>query len=190
MRRVALAEIGGRGGFVADARYAARPAAEAAEASDPLEDAYARGFADGERAAEVRAETQRAELAARLAAIDLAFARFDDDSAALLRERLRATVLQICSDMAGPVAIDEAGLARRVEAAAALLRRKHDDRVIHLHPEDLALVGDRLDPALVLVADPGLERGSLRIEGEAGGIEDGPQQWRNALSEALGGCTL
>lgn len=190
MRKVALADIGARGGFVADARFGAGPVQRPIETADPLETAYANGYADGERAAAARAEAERKELADRWEAIELAFARFDDASAALLRERLRATVLQICSDMAGPVALDEAGLALRIDAAAALLRRKHDDRVIRLNPDDLALVRSRLDPSLGLVADPDMERGSLRIEGEDGGIEDGPQQWRNALGEALGACTL
>ena len=75
-----------------------------------------------------------------------------------------------------------------LSAAAALLQRKTDERVIHLNPSDHALVMPLIDPALTLVPDPTIERGGLRIDTEDGGVEDGPAQWRQAIAEALGQC--
>ena len=73
-------------------------------------------------------------------------------------------------------------------AAAALLQRKTDERVIRIHPTDLALVQPLVDPALTLLPDPSIERGGLRIDTEDGGVEDGPGQWRQAIAEALSQC--
>uniref|UniRef100_UPI002601EB82 FliH/SctL family protein n=1 Tax=Novosphingobium sp. TaxID=1874826 RepID=UPI002601EB82 len=88
----------------------------------------------------------------------------------------------------GEFAADPEALARRVEIAAGMLARAADERVIRLHPEDLALVGARLPEDWHFEPDPGLERGALRVEGAAGGVEDGPAIWLRALSEALAAC--
>lgn len=187
MRKVSLAEIGGRGAFVADGRY--RPPEAMQAAGDPVREAYEHGFAEGQAAAREQLFADQSASNAERKAIELAFARFDEASAALLRERLHATVLAICQDMAGPVALDSHGLAARVDAAAALIRSRHDQRVVRLHPTDLGLVQDRVDPGLTLLADPAIPRGSLRVDGKQGGVEDGAEQWRAALEEALGRCS-
>lgn len=188
MHRISIAEIGGRGAFVSDPRYFSGRSPQPSR--DPLADAYDRGFAEGERAARDRAEGERRALEAQRQAIELAFVRFDERSAAQLRERLNATVLTICQDIAGSIALDPDVLTGRVNAAASLLRRKQDARIIRLHPDDIALVEGRIDPAISLQPDASLARGSLRVDEEDGGVEDGPEQWRERLSEALGECSL
>jgi len=87
-----------------------------------------------------------------------------------------------------PLALDAAGLARRVEAAASMLQRKHDQRIIHINPDDLELVRDSVAGDLELVPDASVERGGLRVETDDGGVEDGPQQWRRALNEIFDTC--
>jgi len=69
-----------------------------------------------------------------------------------------------------------------------MLARADDAAVLRLHPDDLALIVARLPAGLPVEPDPALERGALRLEGSAGGVEDGPAQWRRALAEALGPC--
>ncbi len=86
------------------------------------------------------------------------------------------------------MALDPAALAARVERAAAMLARADDERLLRLHPDDLALVAARLPEGLEALPDPALERGALRIESTAGGVEDGPSHWRRAIAEALAGC--
>lgn len=187
MRRVALAELGGRGSFMASARYATEPAPPANR--DPVAEAFQAGMAEGRRLAEEAMQSQTHQVASAERAIELSFARFDADSARLLQERLRSAVVAICEAMAGEIAIDPERLAKRVEIAASLLRRKHDGRIVRLNPSDFALVRERVDPALTIEPDPALERGQLRIEAEDGGVEDGAHQWRAALDEALGTCS-
>ncbi|WP_370297759.1 FliH/SctL family protein [Qipengyuania mesophila] len=100
-----------------------------------------------------------------------------------------ATVHALCEEAVLPLALDSEGLARRVEAAAAMLQRKHDQRIVHIHPEDLELVKASVPASLELVADGSVERGGLRVETDDGGVEDGPQQWRRALAEIFDSCT-
>jgi len=164
------------------------PLNELRERRDPVADSYERGREDGRQAALAEMAAQRAEEDAAREAITLAFARFDADSAKLLRERLHETVLALCEDLVLPMALDTDGLARRVEAAAAMLQRKTDERIVRLNPNDHPLVLPLIDPALTLVPDPSVERGSLRIDTDDGGVEDGPQQWRLAIAEALAKC--
>ncbi len=156
--------------------------------ADPVADAYARGREEGRSAAMAEFAAQRAEEDAARADITLAFARFDAESAKQLRERLRETVIALCEDAVLPLALDTQGLVRRVEAAAALLQRKTDERVVRLNPSDHALVLPQIDPNLTLLPDPSIERGGLRIDTDDGGVEDGPTQWRQAIAEALAQC--
>jgi len=192
--RLPLNELRERRGFTPNAAYHAAHAPagfsrpSAAPQSDPVADSYERGREDGRQAALAEMAAQRAEEDAAREAITLAFARFDADSAKLLRERLHETVLALCEDLVLPMALDTDGLARRVEAAAAMLQRKTDERIVRLNPNDHPLVLPLIDPALTLVPDPSVERGSLRIDTDDGGVEDGPQQWRLAIAEALAKC--
>ena len=192
--RLPVSELRERRGFTRSAAYYADHSPMAAaktdgtEKVDPVAEALARGREEGRAEAMREAAAQRAEEDAAREAITLAFARFDEESGQALRERLRETVIALCEDAVLPLALDIEGLQRRVEAAAALLQRKTDERVIRLNPSDHALVLPLIDPTLTLVPDPAIERGALRIDTEDGGVEDGPAQWREAIAEALGQC--
>lgn len=145
---------------------------------------YAQGLADAGSEAVARAE---ADDAAR-EALALSFVRLDREHEEDLRTRLRDTVIALCEATLAPAAIDPEALSARVTRAAALLARADDERVIRLHPEDVALVAPRLAADWNIVPDPALERGAVRVEAANGGIEDGPAQWRRALAEALAQC--
>ena len=157
-------------------------------APDPLEDAFARGLAEGEAQARARYEGQLAELEQRYAGLESGFAELACHEEERLRAALRETVAALCEATLQPLALDAGALAARVERAAALLQRASDERRVRLHPDDLALVRAAVSPSLVLEADPALARGSLRIETVDGGIEDCPETWRAAIREALGLC--
>ena len=190
MSRIAYAALGRPGSFARDGRYA-KPQVpdEPVETEDVAEKAYRAGYEDGQLSARADFDAQlTAERAAR-STIELAFARFDAESERQLRDRMLATVHALCEEAVLPLALDSEGLARRVEAAAAMLQRKHDQRIVHLHPEDLELVKASVPASLELVADGSVERGGLRVETDDGGVEDGPQQWRRALAEIFDSCT-
>ena len=190
MSRIAYAALGRPGSFARDGRYA-KPQVpeEPVETEDVAEKAYRAGYEDGQLSARADFDAQlTAERAAR-STIELAFARFDAESERQLRDRMLATVHALCEEAVLPLALDREGLARRVEAAAAMLQRKHDQRIVHIHPEDLELVKASVPASLELVADGSVERGGLRVETDDGGVEDGPQQWRRALAEIFDSCT-
>jgi len=194
MSSLALTQLARPAGFARDARFAgpfgaqAERPAEASSQPDPLTEAYERGFREG--AAMAAEEAFRAETKRNAArhAIELAFGQLDEDDAVQLRDRLRQTVLALCEAAVLPLALDAEGLAARVERAVSMLQRAQDERVVRLHPEDLALVGDRLPGSFQVEPDADVERGGLRIETADGGIEDGPSHWRRYLAEAFREC--
>ena len=193
-RALSLVDLGGgSSGFTRDQRYSGARRAESkllpeTEYEDPATKAFAAGYAQGAADAEAAFSEAIAQQDAARARIELAFGRIDADQLRDLEARLRETVLALCAPVLGEFAADSEALARRVEIAAGMLARAADERVIRLHPEDLALVGARLPEDWHFEPDPGLERGALRIEGAAGGVEDSPALWLRGLSEALAAC--
>lgn len=188
MSSLPFAELAAGSGFVCDPRFSAASLPRPAEPDDPIaqawQDGYAAGFAEAEAAAHAR---MHADDAAR-ARIELALARLDADHAEQLRQKLFVTVEALCETALAPLALDRDALIARIGRAAAMLARADDERVLRLHPDDLALVGPRLPPGLEAHGDPALERGALRVESSNGGVEDGPAHWRRAIAEALAQC--
>ncbi|HUD28336.1 MAG TPA: FliH/SctL family protein [Novosphingobium sp.] len=193
--RVSLVEaLGQPGGFRPSARFGGPGGMVAAHhelaivethAPDPAAEAYARGYAEGHAQALEEAEAHAAAAEATRGALALSFARLDAVLEEDLRLRLRDTVAALCEAALAPLAIDEAALARRIERAVAMLARADDERVLRLHPEDMAMVSERLPAEWNVVTDAALERGTVRVEGAMGGVEDGPASWRMAIAEAL-----
>lgn len=199
--RVSLGALGSSFGsapvFRADSRYGDElvvlepeplVAAPVAPASDPVADAYLQGYAQGVEDAGVQAAAAAQADAEAGEGLALAFARLDQALEEELRERLRDTVMALCEAALAPLAIDADMLVRRVTAAAALLARADDARVIRVHPEDLKLIAPKMCAEWDVQADATLERGAIRIEGANGGVEDGPATWRHAIAEAMHAC--
>lgn len=195
----ALAAAGqGPSGFRRDARFAlAMPPGERAETAaepaavvvdDPVAIAWAEGYAKGIEQGRAEAEADGAARGDARAALELAFARLDAEMAEALRQRLLDTVMALCEATLVPYAHDADVLARRIEHAVAMFARADDERVIRLHPDDLALVSEKLAAEWTVVPDPALARGALRVETKNGGVEDGPAEWRRALAEAFHAC--
>jgi flagellar assembly protein FliH len=200
--RLPLVALSAAGGFRSDARFAPLgpsrapmpfepPEAELPpepEHQDPLAIAYAEGYAAGAAEAQARAdERARADAKAR-EGLELSFAQLDKDLGEELRQRLRDTVAALCEAAIAPLALDEAALMRRIERAVSLLARADDERIIRLHPDDVALLSPRFAADWQVVPDRTLDRGALRIETANGGVEDGPELWRRAIGEALHQC--
>lgn len=190
------AALSGPGGFRADARFCDAPAPPPPpdpappppEPVDPIGLAWQEGFNAGLAEAHEEAAALAAKAEAARDKLALSFARLDAALEEELRQRLRETVAALCENAIAPLALDVDALARRVEKAVSMLSRADDDRVIRLNPEDIALVSDRLAADWNVLPDPALPRGSLRVETATGGVEDGPEQWRRAIAEALHQC--
>ena len=197
----ATAALGTTTGFKPDTRFAAaednvQPPSEpglpapslAPEPEDPVALAYTAGFtagaakADAEASERARIETEACE------ALALSFARLDREMVKQLEIRLRETVAALCETALAPLALDKAALLPRIERAAGMLARIDDDRVIRLHPEDLAFVSPQLCSDWKVKPDASLARGAIRVEGKNGGVEDNPEHWARTISEALAQC--
>lgn len=174
-------------GFAPDERFVLQSAdAELPAPQDAAAKAFAEGHAKGfeEALAQAKAEHE-AENAAR-ERIELAFVELFEADRARIEERLRQCVLQLCEAALAPLALEPEQLTKRIGAALDLLRRAEDERVLRLHPEDIALLKGRLPDQVKVEADASLKRGELRVETAEGGVEDGPRQWRRVLAETLG----
>ncbi|MBT0670426.1 flagellar biosynthesis protein [Novosphingobium profundi] len=195
-----IAPFAERRGFTPDRRFgeerranppvsAPPPEPEAqGETVDPLGEAFSQGFAEGfEQARQAAAARAEADDAAR-AALGLSLERIDGELAEQLRLRLRETVAALCESALAPLAIDAGALERRIAKAVAMLARSEDERVLRLHPEDIALISPELARQWELHPDPTLPRGTIRVETASGGVEDGPDAWRQAIAEALHDC--
>lgn len=158
------------------------------ETSDPLADAYTQGFAAGFEQADTAARLRAEANDKARQALSLSLARLDAELEEQLRLRLRETVAALCESAIAPLALDTNALARRIEKAVSMLARADDERVIRLHPDDIALVSPDLAAQWTVSPDPKLTRGTIRIETASGGIEDGPATWRQAIAEALHDC--
>lgn len=184
-----LAALPPASGFRADPRFgAAPPPLPESGLADPVAAAFDQGFIAGYNEAERIAGQAAAAEAAAHEKLCLSFARLDAALEEELRLRLRDTVTALCEATIAPLALDEDALVRRIGKAVAMLARADDNRVIRLHPDDLALVSRRLAAEWQVEPDESLERGALRIDTGTGGVEDGPAQWRRAIAEALHAC--
>ena len=190
MSSLPLAALSAVRGFAPDPRFMAALATPLLPPAtfDPLAAAWDEGHAAGWAAGQADAAAAEELAASARETIELALLRLDRDLAEQLRQKLSATVQALCEASLAPLALDPAALAARVERAAAMLARADDERVLRLHPDDLALIADRLPEDLALLADAALERGSLRLETANGGVEDGPAHWARAITAAVAQC--
>lgn len=195
MGPASFVSFGAGGGFRTDARFS--PLGEAPpppatmpepEPADPVALAFAEGFNAGAAEAQAAAARQAQVDAEARERLGLSFARLDKELADELRLRLRDTVAALCEAAIAPLALDKDLLLTRIEKAVSMLARADDDRVIRLHPDDMAMISDRLLAEWEVQPDPSLERGALRVETSNGGVEDGPEHWRRAIAEALHQC--
>lgn len=132
-------------------------------------DAFARGWEEGKRTAEIELASEREALARLAEALETLRPESSHALALVLAEAVERLVRQIV----GKAEIDRATLIARAEAAAALIGDEVAPARLRLHPDDVPLLeGARIPVALA--ADPTLARGTLVLETGEGWIEDGP----------------
>ena len=163
------------------------PEPEGEDTPDPHAVALARAYAEGLAAGRAAAEAENEALGRHQRALRLSFHALDEAALGVLADDLAATVLALCDGVLGEAAREPAGLRARCEAAARRIGGASEALVLHLHPEDIALMDEEALAAWRLAPDAGLERGSLRIAGPDGTISDGPAEWRRAIAAAVRG---
>ncbi len=192
-RLARLDALADSGGFRADPRYGGPPPRpdprdeEKAERQRIEDEAFARGFEEGRAAAMADAEAHAAREAAARTRLGDALVRIGREDMERLTQRLRDIALAVCADTLAPLALDAKALNRRIAACLALLGHT-EERVLHLHPDDIGFLDDEWREGLTITPDPALERGAIRVETAEGGVEDGPASWRKAIADALQSC--
>jgi flagellar assembly protein FliH len=184
----------GEGDAFREAAYGAAERAEPAPPpkpdpviADPLAEATARAFADGERVGRAAAEVEAEARAARQRALRLNFRALDEAAMAVLAEDLSATVMALCDGVLGEAAKDRAGLLARVDAAVRRIGGAADTLALHLNPDDIALLGADALAGWRVIPDAALAPGSVLIAGADGSVSDGPAEWRRAIAAAVHG---
>ena len=157
------------------------------EEPDPHAEALAQAYADGVAAGRAAAEAEGEALSRRQRALRLTFRALDEAALEVLADDLAATVETLCAEVLGGAAREPAGLRARCEAAARRIGGAPETLVLHLHPEDLALLDEGALGAMRLAPDPALEPGSVVIAGPEGSVADGPAEWRRAIAAAVRG---
>ena len=148
-----------------------------------LAEARAEGEAAGRAAA--RAESEAEEEHRR--ALRLALRELDAAAIDALAADLAETVIALCSQAIANWTPQPEALRQRCHEAARRLGRVPDGLTLHLHPADIEALGPEAFPGWRVVTDPDLERGGLRLEGAGGTLNDGPEEWRRAIAEAVRG---
>ncbi|GGB23511.1 hypothetical protein GCM10011380_11540 [Sphingomonas metalli] len=151
---------------------------------DPVEAAHAAGYAEGMAAARAVAEAEQARNAALLDGIasQLGTGRLDREAMAA---QLRQTVLMLVTRIVGDVGVAADRLVQRIEVAADMLADAAESAMLRVHPEDVALLKDRLPATIFPVGDETVARGSFVLESASTVVEDGPAMWLEQLAAAI-----
>ena len=176
-----------------DATYSIAPGDRAGEgeqktAEAALRQAWEAGFESGvamERRLTRETSSQDREL---LTQMRDEIKQINDDGVKMLENRLREAVLALCRQAIDDISIAPERLAARIQAAVKQLVSGHNDKTIEVSPGDLDTLRGTLPAEWKLVANPELVRGAIRVATPEGGIEDGPDQWKLALEEAIRTC--
>ncbi len=102
-----------------------------------------------------------------------------------MAEQLRQTVLMLVGKLVGEIGVDADRLTGRIEAAMDLLSDAKEAAMLRVHPDDVALLTERLPQTVFPVGDPNVERGGFVLESASTIVEDGPSLWLDQLAAAI-----
>ncbi|MDO7841485.1 FliH/SctL family protein [Sphingomonas immobilis] len=160
-------------------------AAAASDFIDPVEAAHTAGFDEGYAAglAEARAgaDRDRALIEGIVAALG-SEGRLNREQIA---QRLRQTVLYLVAQLVGEVGVAPDRLAKRIATATDMLSDASESAMLHVHPDDVALLEGKLPKTIFAVGDATIARGSFLLESASTIVEDGPDLWLEQLSQAI-----
>jgi flagellar biosynthesis/type III secretory pathway protein FliH len=180
-RSVRVADIKAVAGFRPWGQSAVEPEAASIAEPEPRESPFDQGYRQGQWDAEQSFGAERARYRELIAACEAIQPEPSEMLALLIAESVetlvRATV--------GEVALDVDTLLARARCAASMVAEADGERLLCLHPDDLALL-DNCDLPLPASADATVRPGSLRVEHPTGWIEDGIAVRLDALREQLG----
>ncbi|WP_197409549.1 FliH/SctL family protein [Erythrobacter sp. YT30] len=172
-------------------RDGASPAEKASPLSEPepaqQQTEYDRGFVAGDAAGRAAAHAEMAAEKDQRTALRLAFRELDQAAMDTLASELADTVMALCDAALEKHAADPEALIERAREAARRLGLAAASCTLHLHPDDIETLDKGALSGWQIEADPTLQRGSIALVGEEGGVRDGPAEWRRAIAAALRG---
>lgn len=152
---------------------------------DPVAAAHAAGYAEGLAAGVADATTAHDRDVALLAKLAAALHAEDRFDRAAIAGALRRTVLTLVTRLVGEVGVSPEMLARRIDAAAAMLTDAAESAMLRVHPDDVALLDGRLPRTVFPVGDATVARGGFVLESASTIVEDGPALWLEQLAQAI-----
>lgn len=155
---------------------------------DPIRQAWKSGFEDGVATEKRLAREMQGEDVAALTAFGDQVRQIDAAGMQMLESRIRDAVVALCRQVIDDCPIAPELLATRIQTAVRMLAAGHNEKRVEVSPGDLKLLGGLLPAEWTLTANPDLTRGAIRVMTPEGGIEDGPEQWKLALEEAIRTC--
>ena len=152
---------------------------------DPATTAHAAGYAEGVAAAMAEMEQTAARDQALLAQLGEALRADDRLDRDKMAQQLRQTVLFLVTKLVGEAGIAPDLLANRIKAAADILADSAESALLRVHPDDVALLEDKLPRSLLAIGDASVARGSFVLESASTIVEDGPELWLEQLAMAI-----
>lgn len=152
-----------------------------APANDQPDDAYMRGFADGEAAVRDAFEADQSATDRLARALERLHTPSSDELALVIARTVQHLVVQIVGET--PLDADE--IRRRAERAAMMIAEEDKPVGLSLHPDDAALLPAELH-GLTIKPRPDLARGDVVIDHAHGTIEDRVSRRLAAMDAALG----
>lgn len=168
-----------------DGPHDGNPPQDAGGFVDAIAQARAQAFAEGMAHARDLAVENGDRDAALLASLATALQSPDRINRDTVARQLRETVLFLVTKMIGEIGVPADLLAARVEAAATLLADHAESAVLRVHPDDVALLHDKLPPMIFPVGDANVSRGSFVLEAASTIVEEGPELWLEQLATAI-----
>lgn len=150
------------------------------DAAELRAEGFAEGLEHGTRTAMLELSAEREAIKQLARSLEALRPEPTTALAALLAE----TVERLVREIAGNVEIDPVLLVKRAAAAASLIGDEFEPSRLLVNADDLPLLADANLPVL-LVADPSLPRGSIRLESATGWVEDGTAVRLDRLRAAL-----
>lgn len=152
---------------------------------DPVETAHAAGFAEGQAAAAIATEEERARDRQLLAELATALGQAGRIDRERLARQLRQTVMLLVAKLVGEAGVSPELLAARVKAATELLADAAESALLHVHPADVPLLDGRLPDTVFAVGDAAVQRGAFILESASTVVEDGPELWLEQMEAAI-----
>ena len=161
------------------------PQVEDSGFNDPIETARGAGFAEGVAQGRLLEREAHERDLALMQSLTHALKTSDRIDREQLARQLREAVMSLVRKLVGDVGVSGDLLAGRIVAAADLLADSAEAAMLRVHPDDVALLADKLPATILPVGDASIDRGSFVLESASTIVEEGPELWLEQLAHAI-----